>query len=244
MNSAIPQWFAWHGNCNLPLTSSGRVPGLSTKESINAYLIFVLVNRKEKGVEKREGLPAERRRKLASEVVFEKATEALKADHRVIEKVLAVLEKLTADPQALDAWNKAIDFIRNFADRCHHLKEEKIFFPALEKKGIPRDGGPIGMMLTEHEEGRGYVRAMAEALKGEVPPKTALVENARAYLSLLRDHIRKEDEILFNMADEVLSSEEQKNLLREFEEHEAKEVGAGIHAKYLRIAQELAAACR
>jgi len=177
---------------------------------------------------------------------FEKATDVLKYDHRIIEKVLAALQGFTESPgkARLENWGKAVDFIRNFADRCHHLKEEKIFFPALEKKGIPRDGGPIGMMLTEHEEGRGYVRAMAEALKGEVPPKTALAENARAYLSLLRDHIRKEDEILFNMADEVLSSEEQKNLLREFEEHEAKEIGAGIHEKYLRMAQELAVACR
>lgn len=100
------------------------------------------------------------------------------------------------------------------------------------------------MMLMEHEEGRGYVRAMADALRGEVPPKTALVENAKAYLSLLRDHIHKEDEILFNMADEILSSEEQKKLLREFEEHEAKEIGTGIHEKYLKMAEELATDCR
>jgi hemerythrin-like domain-containing protein len=181
-----------------------------------------------------------------SEIVLEKATEALKEDHRVIEKVLEVLEKLTVDPIALDAWDKAIDFIRNFADRCHHLKEEKVLFPALEEKGIERVGGPIGMMLMEHEEGRGYVRAMAEALKreGGVPPRTVLVENARAYISLLREHIRKEDEILFNMADEVLSLEEQKRLLREFEEHEAKEIGHGIHEKYLKIAEELAASCQ
>ncbi len=175
-----------------------------------------------------------------------KATDALKDEHRIIEKVLAALQGFTESPgkARLENWGNAVDFIRNFADRCHHLKEEKIFFPALEKKGIPRDGGPIGMMLTEHEEGRGYVRAMAEALKGEVPPKTALVENAKAYLSLLRDHIRKEDEILFNMADEVLSSEEQKNLLREFEEHEAKEIGTGIHEKYLKMAEEFAGVCR
>ncbi len=175
-----------------------------------------------------------------------KATDALKHEHRIIEKVLAALQGFTESPgkARLENWGKAVDFIRNFADRCHHLKEEKIFFPALEKQGIARDGGPIGMMLTEHEEGRSYVRAMAEALKGEVPPKTALVENARAYLSLLRDHIRKEDEILFNMADEVLSSEEQKKLLREFEEHEAKEIGPGIHEKYLKLAEELAGVCR
>ncbi len=179
-----------------------------------------------------------------SEIVLEKATEALKEDHRVIEKVLEVLEKLTVDPIALDAWDKAIDFIRNFADRCHHLKEEKVLFPALEEKGIERVGGPIGMMLMEHEEGRGYVRAMAEALSsaGEDAEaiRTDLVRNAKAYLHLLRQHINKEDEILFNMADEVLSAEEQKKLLREFEEHEAKEIGTGIHEKYLKMAEELA----
>ena len=179
-----------------------------------------------------------------------KATDALKHEHRIIEKVLAALQGFTESPgkARLENWGKAVDFIRNFADRCHHLKEEKIFFPALEKKGIARDGGPIGMMLTEHEEGRSYVRAITEALtdegEGEELPKADLVENARAYLSLLRDHIRKEDEILFNMADEVLSSEEQKKLLREFEEHEAKEIGTGIHEKYLKMAEELATDCR
>ena len=176
---------------------------------------------------------------------FQKATDALKHDHRVIEKVLATLEQLTLDPEnaSMDRWEKALDFIRNFADKCHHLKEEKIFFPALERRGIPRDGGPIGMMLMEHEEGRGYVRLMAAALalaeKDPQAAETGLVDNGRAYLRLLRQHINKEDEVLFTMADEALTLEDQKELLREFWEHEVKEIGPGIHEKYLRIAQEL-----
>lgn len=176
---------------------------------------------------------------------FEKATEALKQDHRVIEKVLTAVEKLanTPGPVPVGLWEKAIDFIRNFADKCHHLKEEKILFPALEERGIPREGGPIGVMLVEHEEGRGYVRAMVAALSlAKEDPEmamTTLSENASSYLRLLRDHIRKEEEILFAMTDEALDSEEQKQLLREFEEHEAKEIGLGIHERYLKIAQEL-----
>lgn len=176
---------------------------------------------------------------------FEKATEALKQEHRVIEKVLTAVEKLanTPGPVPLGLWEKAIDFIRNFADKCHHLKEEKIFFPALEERGIPREGGPIGMMLMEHEEGRGYVRLMAAALLlAEEDPKaaeTSLLDNARAYLRLLRQHIPKEDEILFPMADEVLTQEDQNKLLREFEEHEAKEIGLGVHERYLKLAREL-----
>jgi hemerythrin-like domain-containing protein len=176
---------------------------------------------------------------------YETATEVLKEEHRVIEKVLDALERLAkaAETSSLAEWDKVIDFARNFADKCHHLKEENLLFPALEERGIPREGGPIGMMLAEHEEGRGYVRAMAAALasagKDSVDNRQILRETAIAYIRLLRQHIQKEDEVLFQMADEVLSSEEQKTLLREFEEHEMKEIGAGFHEKYLKIAQEL-----
>jgi hemerythrin-like domain-containing protein/uncharacterized protein (DUF2249 family) len=175
---------------------------------------------------------------------FEKATEALKHEHRVIESVLAVLPRL-AEPAgkfADEQWKKAIEFIRGFADQCHHLKEEKLLFPALEKHGVPVEGGPIGMMLMEHEEGRSYVRAMAEAVSSALDDpqaRTVLAENARAYLRLLREHIEKEDQVLFAIADDVLTSEEQQNLLREFEEHEIREVGSGVHEKYLKIAEEL-----
>ena len=176
---------------------------------------------------------------------FTKATKALKHDHRIIERVLTVLEGLTAESQvgSLATWRKVIDFIRNFADRCHHLKEEKIFFPALEEKGIPRVGGPVGIMLMEHEEARGYVRGMADAVtgceKGLEPARAALVDNARGYVRLLREHIQKEDEILFQMADDVLTQEDQNHLLRQFEEHEAREIGTGVHEKYVKLAKEL-----
>ncbi len=181
---------------------------------------------------------------------FKKATEALMSDHRTIEKVLSLVEKLVAGSVevSLETWGKTVDFIKNFADKCHHLKEEKVLFPFLETKGVPREGGPIGMMLLEHEEGRGYVRAMAEALAhgGENPDMTkgVLIENAGAYLRMLKQHIMKEDEVLFPMADDALSDEEQRKLLREFEEHEEREIGAGVHEKYVKLAQELEALAR
>ena len=176
---------------------------------------------------------------------FEKATEALKQDHQVIESVLAALQRLMQSPEAtpLDVWRKAVDFISNFADRCHHLKEEKILFPALEERGMPSEGGPIGMMLFEHEQGRAYVKRMIEALElAKEDPEAAtpiLFEKAEAYSRLLQQHINKENEILFEMADGVLSPQEQKDLLRAFEEHEEKEMGSGVHQKYLKIAEEL-----
>jgi hemerythrin-like domain-containing protein len=178
----------------------------------------------------------------------DKATALLSDEHRVIERVLAAVEKLTEKPAlgSLDSWKKALDFIRHFADQCHHIKEEKVLFPALEEHGIPSDGGPVGMMLAEHEEGRSYVRAMIAAiiqLEANNDAATAsLFNSARAYIRLLREHIQKEDEILFRMADEVISADEQKKLLAAFAQHEADEMGAGVHEKYLTIAQELESA--
>jgi hemerythrin-like domain-containing protein len=171
----------------------------------------------------------------------------LSDEHRVIERVLDVLEKLTTRPveNSLDLWRKTLDFFSRFADQCHHFKEEQVLFPAMEERGIPRDGGPIGMMLMEHEEGRTYVRSMLAAIalvetKNEAA-KEILVDKAKAYLRLLKDHIQKEDEILFKIADDVISPDEQEQLLRSFEEHEAKEIGEGVHEKYLKIVEELEA---
>jgi hemerythrin-like domain-containing protein len=177
---------------------------------------------------------------------FSTATAVLKAEHRVIEKALDALERLAkgGDRSSLGDWAKVIDFARNFADKCHHLKEEQLLFPAMEQHGIPREGGPIGMMLAEHEEGRGYVRAMAAALDTAAQDATGaratLQKYAAAYIRLLREHIQKEDEVLFEMADDVLDDAEQERLLRDFEEHELKEMGSDVHEKYLKIVQELA----
>ena len=178
----------------------------------------------------------------------DKATALLSDEHRVIERVLAAVERLTEKPASefLQPWKKALDFIRHFADQCHHCKEEKVLFPALEQHGIPNEGGPIGMMLIEHEEGRSYVRAMFDALErveaGDQSAQAPLFENAKRYLRLLREHIQKEDDILFRMADEVIPEDEQKQLLKSFEAHEAEEMGAGVHEKYLTIAQDLESA--
>ena len=187
---------------------------------------------------------------VAADIIISRKPRSCSRDeHRVIERVLAVVAKsrLTGG-ESLDCWRKALDFFSHFADQCHHFKEEQVLFPAMEERGIPRDEGPIGTMLMEHEEGRNYVRTMIAAMtlveaKNEAAKET-LLDNAKAYLRLLREHIQKEDEILFRIADDVIPADEQKELLRSFEEHEAKEMGTGVHEKYLKIVQELEGAVR
>ena len=175
----------------------------------------------------------------------DKPTQILSDEHRIIERVLDAVQRLTLAParQNVSRWQKALDFIRHFADQCHHCKEEQVLFPALELHGIPTEGGPVGMMLLEHEEGRVLVRAMMDALArieaGDDGAEAGLFDSAGHYLRLLREHIQKEDEVLFRMADEVIPADEQKRLLQEFENHEVKEMGAGAHEKFLQIAVDL-----
>ncbi|MDX9973296.1 MAG: hemerythrin domain-containing protein [FCB group bacterium] len=170
-------------------------------------------------------------------------TEILKSEHRVIEQVLEVLQHIAegaAKDKLIDAASatQALDFFRNFADRCHHGKEEAQLFPMMESKGFDRDSGPTGVMCDEHEEGRALIKGMADSIEANNPDGFA--EYANEYVRMLRMHIQKEDHCLFSMADKVFSTSDQDELLRLFEEVEVEHMGAGTHEKYLQIANDLA----
>lgn len=176
-------------------------------------------------------------------------TSVLSDEHRVIEIVLDCLERMSAQAQEsgrLDGESAAtaLDFLRNFADRCHHGKEEDLLFPALTEKGMPREHGPVGVMLHEHELGRALIRGMAEQIEGAAAGEATAVgsfaENAAGYVELLRAHIQKEDQILFPMATQFLSETEQHDLLAAFDTVEHDHIGDGVHDKYLSIARSLA----
>jgi hemerythrin-like domain-containing protein len=172
-----------------------------------------------------------------------KATDILMDEHRVIEQVLNCLEKLADRCEAGEKLDRtsaleALAFFRNFADRCHHGKEEGHLFPLLEARGFGRQGGPTGVMLHEHEEGRGLVAAMARAVERDTPRE--FVRHARAYVGLLREHIRKEDQCLFPMAAGILSGTDAESLAQRFEHVENAEMGEGTHEHYLQLANDLA----
>ena len=176
------------------------------------------------------------------------ATDVLKGEHRGVERMLTIVEaasnRLAAGGDVpADLYLNAVDFFRGFTDGCHHAKEESKLFPALEQRGIPHEGGPIGVMLAEHEMGRTYVRAIAEAARrysqGDTLATAGLVQSGRSYVGLLRQHIAKEDGILFPMADRVLSEEEQVKLSEEFEVIERDKTGPGEHERYHHMLDEL-----
>ncbi len=178
-----------------------------------------------------------------------KPTEILMNEHRIIEQVLNSLEKITQEAKSNGRLNRghaeeAIEFFRKFADQCHHGKEEDRLFPLAHERGIPQEGGPIGQMLLEHTVGRGAIRKMDVAVpaasEGDAAALAAYLQGAREYIDLLRAHIQKEDRILFPMADQVLTENDQENLLDAFKEAEQSHEDPETHAKCLGIANRLA----
>jgi hemerythrin-like domain-containing protein len=178
-----------------------------------------------------------------------KPIEELRTEHRAIESSLSILgalcdrieqENLLANPEHIDG---LIEFFQVFVDQCHHGKEETQLFPALEAQGMPKENSPIAVMLTEHEAGRAFVRDMAVSMgqyrEGNSEALMRLVHNARSYIDLLVNHIRKEDGVLFPMADQRLSEETGRRMAAEFDRIEREEVGEGRHEAFHSMLEKL-----
>jgi hemerythrin-like domain-containing protein len=173
-----------------------------------------------------------------------KPTEQLKEEHKSIELMLRILEKVCEKLESGEKINpehleKILEFIKVFVDKCHHAKEEAQLFPAMEEAGIPKHGGPIGVMLLEHDTGRDYVKGISEALEkykeGDLKAASYIIENAKNYIALLKQHIVKEDNILYPMAEVCLSEKKQGELLERFEIIEQEKIGAGKHEEFHKL---------
>jgi hemerythrin-like domain-containing protein len=177
-----------------------------------------------------------------------KATDVLTEEHRVIEQVLNTLEAAAnqlenGQPIRPEFFLEATDFMRGFADGCHHAKEEGVLFKHMEEQGIATQGCPLGVMLAEHEAGRQYTHALrsaAEAMRaGDPSGRQRAIMSSRSYIALLRLHIYKEDNILFPMANDVIPAEQHPLVWDDFDHVEQFETGEGVHEKYLALAQAL-----
>jgi hemerythrin-like domain-containing protein len=177
-----------------------------------------------------------------------KAMEILMEEHRVIEHVLNTLESsinlLEKGVQIRpEFFLSATDFMRGFADGCHHAKEEGILFYLMQQQGITEDGCPLGVMLAEHECGRQYTRALASAAQamqaGSPGGNRRAIQSSRSYVALLRQHIMKEDNILFPMAEEIIPVNQHALLMEGFEHVEQVELGPGQHEKFHALATAL-----
>ncbi|HWP68642.1 MAG TPA: hemerythrin domain-containing protein [Rectinemataceae bacterium] len=164
-----------------------------------------------------------------------KAIDDLRHEHQAILFSLKILEKVAdkaaggMGPAKKDAAD-LVAFLKEFADKCHHGKEEGILFPAMERAGIRKEGGPIGAMLAEHEASRNFIRQMTSGIEeGHVSGGKKFSEAARGYMDLLQSHIKKENEILFPMGEAELSDSELDLIYEKFEAHEEHVIGSGRH---------------
>ena len=170
--------------------------------------------------------------------------DVLSQEHQTI---LAVLDVMDAQVQPLrsgapvrrDFWQPALDFLENYADRCHHAKEEHMLFTELEQSGFPGSYGPTACMRHEHELGRELRLRMVQALQSE--NAAALAEAASRYAVLLREHIGKEEAVLFPMARSLLDHDAMRRLRQGFLRVEHVDLGEGVHQRYEEVARSLIA---
>jgi len=169
-------------------------------------------------------------------------------DHQHILSMMAIMNKMADKINTDNELNELqleeiISFLRNFADKCHHAKEENLLFPAMVNKGMPRDGGPIGVMLQEHVMGRNLINGMAEGLKdyqsGKKESLQAISQHMSNYAGLLETHIYKEDHILYPMAERLFEESEDNKLFDEFEKVEDEIKVNGKHKEYLDLIDRL-----
>jgi len=182
-----------------------------------------------------------------------RAIEILMGEHRLIERVLGSLEThVVGLEQGLPAERKTLAdyaaFFRGFADASHHGKEEDLLFQRMIERGMPRETGPLAVMFHEHALGRARVKALRGLGEGEGPLAAVELqlagENASAFIELLRAHIRKEDAILYPMAERLLTGPELDALETDFEKADAATRADGSLERLLGLADALQARFR
>jgi hemerythrin-like domain-containing protein len=177
-----------------------------------------------------------------------KATDELKKEHQGIEVMLRIIGAISdksarGEEISVQHLFDIMEFLTVFVDKCHHGKEEEFLFPALEAAGIAREGGPVGVMLHEHEQGRKLVAKLKAAVSGlrtaDQSAATAIQETGNQYVALLTDHIAKENNMLFKMADERLDGSQDERLVEAFEKLERDRIGVGKHEEFHALLEKL-----
>jgi hemerythrin-like domain-containing protein len=161
------------------------------------------------------------------------ATKNLESDHVNILRLIDVMEKMVlTKSEDLVNLEKAVSLIKNYADGFHHAKEETLFFPVMVKRGFSPGQGPIAVMLNEHVQGRNFVKGISEGIdsckKGNETGFVKIYENMHDYIVLLRNHISKENNVLFHLADNALTENDHLELLKEFEKVENSSFCGGV----------------
>lgn len=180
------------------------------------------------------GASTSRKRRLTM-----KATQELILEHQNIELMLDILKTVSSrllggnavPPKHLEG---ILEFLTVFIDKCHHGKEEKYLFRAMEAAGVDHITGHIGVLIYEHEQGRIHIARIKKGLAGTlgIPDMTEVQAAAADYVELMVQHITTENTDVFPLADKVLDAGSVAKLCEKFEKHEREIIGAGKHEEF------------
>ena len=171
----------------------------------------------------------------------------LVAEHEMIERAMAALksnlEKIDEAVKAPLQMQRAIDFLLEFGDKMHNTKEERFLFPLMGQKGLPVEGGPLGVMLMEHDAERKLLGRMIAELPNLAEATAAARQKFAAegfeYLTIRAEHIWKENDVLYPMGRKVISEEENVTLLKEFKTLDKQTYGDTARQHYEQMLAEV-----
>ena len=172
-------------------------------------------------------------------------------EHAAIQRMLAVIRKycyklLKGEKVEYEDFYKIIDFVRNYADKHHHGKEEAILFNRMTKELGPTAEKLVKHgMLVEHDLGRLHMQeleaAIQRVLQGDDMSKLDIIANAISYTHLLSRHIEKENNVIYQYAQKNLSEKTIKELDANCEKYEKDAEKENVQQKYLDLLNELEA---
>lgn len=178
-----------------------------------------------------------------------KSIDIMIQEHENIRRMLKVIRKysykvLLNEEIDYNDFYKIIDFIRNYSDKHHHMKEEKVLFKIMEEN-LPQfaKNGPITGMLIEHDIARLYIlnleKALGEYKEGNDEKRLDIIANSISYADLLNRHIDKENTALYKFAKKSLPCDSKDKIDEQSEKIEENASKKGIQHKYLKLLKEL-----
>lgn len=175
--------------------------------------------------------------------------EQLKQDHEDMRTMVAVLIEMAnrfeeGEPVAADDVRLLVQYMDTFVNRCHHTKEEQLLFPALEEAGLEREGGPLEIMSAEHQLEGNFLAGLSDALaryaNGDEQAGQVVAQYARDLSTLLTRDMEQEDQLIYPLAEQQLSQQQQDELAEGFDRIEREVLGPKKHQDYHAMAHSLA----
>jgi len=171
-----------------------------------------------------------------------RAIQKLKNEHEIILSAVSHLNRLLSLIKERALQKEIADLLelfKEYIDLCHNRKEEAVLFSELANSGVSKDDSPIGVLTEEHQREKKLLIQMTESFVNQ-NDYASFTANAKEYMELIKIHILRENNILFPIAENILSNEKQDDVCKQFEKYEENAVGIGRYQALNEILAALA----